>query len=294
MQKTQELKKVEDTTENLDKTFVKEVKEAEAVSSYEKKSGSKIGVVCVVLLLLGILCFGALYGPTLLKNLDKKNSKKETVETKKKDYHSEYRLSGNGLEDFDLYFLKLEEEAKNKVYSPLSIKYALAMLSEGSNGETKEQIDALIGDYQAKKYPNNEHMSFAMFIRNTFQDKVKSTYITNLKEKFDATVEYPDFSSATPMNEWVSNKTFKLVNNLLDDDTVSKANFFLVNALAIDMNWKNQIHCALGHKDVPCFGDGNGTYSINYSHEKVKEDDERAYSVTSYPYDSEEAFYGYD
>lgn len=301
MQKTQELKKIEDSTENLDKTFVKEVREAEATSSSEKKSGSKIAAVCAILLLIGILCLGALYGPTLLKNFDKKNSKKETVETKKKEYRSEYRLSGNGLEDFDLYFLKLEEEAKNKVYSPLSIKYALAMLSEGAKGETKEQIDALIGDYQAKKYPNNEHMSFAnaMFIRNTFQDKVKSSYINSLKEKYDASVEYPDFSSSTPMNDWVSNKTFKLVNNLLDDDTVSKANFFLVNALAIDMNWKNQVHCALGHDTVPCYNNDGitssfATYSIRYYHEKVKDDDEIAYSVTSYPYQSEEEFYGYD
>ena len=242
-----------------------------------------------------------MFGPSLLKSFDKKNSKKETVDVKKKDYYSQYRLSGNGLEDFDLYFLKLEEEAKNKVYSPLSIKYALSMLSEAANGETKKQIDALIGDYKAKKYPNNEHMSFAnaMFIRNTFQDKVKSSYITNLKDRYDASVEYPDFSSATPMNDWVSNKTFQLVNNLLDDSVVKDANFFLVNALAIDMNWNNQVHCALGHDTVPCYNnDGNtgsfATYHITYHHEKVKDDDDRAYSVTSYPYQSEDEFYGYD
>ncbi len=60
-------------------------------------------------------------------------------------------MSSNNLEDFDLTFLKLETNYQNIVYSPLSIKYALAMLKEGSHGETKAQIEALIGDYQSKK-----------------------------------------------------------------------------------------------------------------------------------------------
>ena len=79
------------------------------------------------------------------------------------------------LENFDLYFLQLENTKENKIYSPLSIKYALAMLQEGAKGETKEQITNLIGDYKPKAYTNSEHMSFAnaMFIRNTFKDKVK-------------------------------------------------------------------------------------------------------------------------
>ena len=64
-------------------------------------------------------------------------------------------MSGNSLENFDLYFLKLENEAKNKVYSPLSIKYALEMLAEGSEGNTKKQIEAVVGDYKAKSYPNS-------------------------------------------------------------------------------------------------------------------------------------------
>ena len=41
---------------------------------------------------------------------------------------------------FDYAFLKLENQEKNKIYSPLSIKYALKMLEEGANGDTKKQI----------------------------------------------------------------------------------------------------------------------------------------------------------
>lgn len=39
-------------------------------------------------------------------------------------FTSEVRITSNGLEDFDLSFLKLENNEENIVYSPLSIKYA--------------------------------------------------------------------------------------------------------------------------------------------------------------------------
>ena len=64
-------------------------------------------------------------------------------EVQKINQYSAYRLSGNSLEDFDLFFLQLENEKKNKIYSPLSIKYALEMLEEGANGETKDQINSM-------------------------------------------------------------------------------------------------------------------------------------------------------
>lgn len=287
MQKTQEMKKIEEGTQELDKTFVKEVKEAAFVPNDNNKKGNKFAVIILILLLLaaGGLC--VFFAPSLLKD-SKKDKNKKTIETDSKKYASEYRLSGNGLEDFDLYFLQLENEAKNKVYSPLSIKYALAMLNEGTSGNSHKQIQAIIGDYKAKKYPNNNHMSFAnaMFIRDTFKEKVKADYTNNLKEKYNADVITDSFATPDTINNWVSEKTFKLVNNLVDD--VNRNDFFLVNALAIDMDWNNQIHCAVGHK-VPCYN--NGIYSIRYNHEKIADEDERAYSITEYPYDNEQQFY---
>ena len=198
-------------------------------------------------------------------------------------------MTDNSLENFYLSFLKLENEEKNKVYSPLSIKYALGMLSEGANGKTKEQIDAVVGDYSSKSYPNNDHMSFAnaMFIRNSFKDSVKSTYTENLFNKYNAEVIYDNFDNPDNINKWVSDKTFNLINNLIDD--VSANDFFLINALAIDMNWNNQIHCESSHK-IPCIR--NGVYSIAYKHEKLDDDATGNYKVIDYPYSSDDQFYG--
>lgn len=223
-----------------------------------KKKGNKkpilIAIIVVLVLAIVGVCGYMVYTRYFVEE------KSTTVKSSVKK--SQYRLSGNGLEDFDLRFLQLENEAKNKIYSPLSIKYALAMLQEGASGDTKEQITNLIGDYKPKAYPNSDHMSFAnaMFIRNTFKDQVREEYTKNLKDKYNAEVILDEFSSPDNINNWVSDKTFKLINNLIDD--VSDSNFFLINALAIDMNWNNQLQCKEG-RTIPCM-----PYFVKYQHEK--------------------------
>ena len=234
----------------------------------EKKNQNKnsaILIFAVMGAMLGMFLIAAalFLVPMLYPKRGVNNTK--TVEKDQKEVLTSYKMKGNSLEDFDLAFLKLENNKKNDIYSPLSIKYALAMLKEGSKGETKKQIESVIGDYKSKKYTNDEHMSFAnaMFIRNSFKDKVKNTYTTNLKNNYYAEVIFDEFNNADPMNKWVSNKTFNLINDLFEDDVVKGEDFILTNALAIDMNWNNQIQCSSTTENLPCM-----FYNVNYIHEK--------------------------
>ena len=233
----------------------------EGEEEQKKKKKKKWPIVVIIIILLLIVC--GLVAWYLLVY-----SKTNKVETKTKEVKSEYRMTGNNIQNFDLAFMKLENKEENKVYSPLSIKYALQMLSEGSDENTKQEIDAVIGDYTSQKYTNNEHMSFAnaMFIRDTFKDAVKESYVTKLKENYDAEIRYEDFNSVQPMNEWVSEKTFKLIKDMFDD--VSEDNFILINALAIDMNWKNRIQAA--NAPLP-EGMKQLYYNVNYVHEKYND-----------------------
>ena len=265
----------EEKTEEIKEEKAEEVvaeppkEEAPVVETPPKKKGNA-GVVIAIL--ISVIVTFLLLGGIVVLFISGFSAKKVRPETKKETVEkpvqsSPYRLSGNGLEDFDLYFLQLENNQTNKIYSPLSIKYALAMLNEGTDGRSHEQIKALIGDYKAKKYNNNEHMSFAnaMFIRNTFKDNIKNSYIQTLEDEFGAEVIVDSFENAKPMNDWISNRTFNLINNLLDDDTVSEENFILINALAIDMNWNNQIQCKEG-RTIPC-----KRYYVKYQHEKYQD-----------------------
>ena len=251
------------TSKNNDTTT-----ETTNVNKNNKNKKKKIIIIAIVLLIVATL--GCIYffkikdnNTTTSKVGDKKDGNSLTDKDKDKDlsdenYHNKYKLSGNSLEDFDLYFLQLENERKNKVYSPLSIKYALSMLNEGANGKTKKQISSVIGDYNAKKYSNNSNMSFAnaLFIRDTFKDSIKDSYINTLSNKYNAEVIFDSFKTPNKLNSWVSNKTFKLINNLFDD--VSQNNFILANALAIDMEWVNVIN------DL-------GYFAVSYQHENYWE-----------------------
>ena len=216
-----------------------------------QKKKSNVGLIIVIILLV-IAVLAWVYF-VLLKG---GNGLTDETEVSSENEYLTYSLSGNTLEDFDLYFLQLENEKENKVYSPLSIKYALLMLEEGANGETKKQISNILGSYNAKKYNNNANMSFAnaLFIRDTFKDSIKSSYIDTLSKKYNADVIYDSFSTPDTLNSWVSEKTFKLINNMADD--ISTEDFILANALAIDMEWVKKIQDV--HKD----------YKVKFEHEK--------------------------
>ncbi len=147
-------------------------------------------------------------------------------------------------DDFSFKFLKLENEQKNIVYSPLSIKYGLHMLKEGANGNTKTQIENVINELTLTKYsPINEVLSLAngIYIRDTYAKYIKQDYTNILSKNYDADIKYDSFQSATNVNKWIENKTLGIIQNMLDDYTVQNpsTNTILINALAIDMEWAN-------------------------------------------------------
>lgn len=201
--------------------------------------GTAILLFIIILLSVAIVAMTVYFKSEKPNTIESKVNNTEITDTKKA---FKYALKGNSLEDFDLRFLQLENERKNKIYSPLSIKYALAMLNEGTEGESKEQILNLIGDYKPNKYVNSANMSLAnaLFIRDSYKNSVKESFVNNLKNKYNADVEYDSFTSAKKMNSWISNKTLKRIDNMLDDSSVNEVDFALVNAVAIDMEWENK------------------------------------------------------
>ena len=216
------------------------------------KSKTKIWILVglIIILIVGVILFLLLQG-----------SKNKELDSKQ--YESTYRMSGNSLENFDLSLLKIENKNENKIYSPLSIKYALNMLSEGAVGSSKLQIDGLIGEYNSKKYVNSENMSFAnaLFVKDSFKNSIKKDYVNNLSNKYNAEVIYDSFKSPNVLNDWVSNKTFGLINNLYDD--ISDSDFLLTNALAIDMEWKELIQSVVSENSS-----GYRWYNVKYKNEK--------------------------
>ena len=90
------------------------------VSVEEKKAKKKGPIILIIILLL--LIIGAVVSIIVFKPFDKKKEDKKVIDTPK-EVKSDYRMSGNSLEAFDLYFLKLENNDKNSI-----INYQLNML----------------------------------------------------------------------------------------------------------------------------------------------------------------------
>ena len=248
-----ETPKVEPENPQISKTIP--TKESVEEKPKKKKNVGMIVFFVLMAIIIGIFVYFTVFHPL---NPEKKEEKEEQKEIVNPVLEFPYHMTDNSLQKFDLEFLKLESGKKNKVYSPLAIKYALEMLAEGADGETKAQLDAVIGEYVAKKYTNSSNMSFAnaLFVRDTYKDSIQPTYVDLLQNKYNAEVVYDSFETATPLNDWVSEKTLRLINHLVDD--LSTEDYALVNALAIDMEWNKLIQA----KDL------NDAYSVEYLHEK--------------------------
>ncbi len=240
----------------------------------EKKKRGPIIIICLILLLVisGLIIFIAF--PDVIQNLFgttevPQNSQSETA-PEEDPAEIAAIASTNHLSEFDLSIMKLKNKNENVIYSPLSIKYALAMLKDGANGESKAQIEKLLGDYKPKAYINSENRSLAnaMMIRNDFSEAILPSYTDTLKTKYNAEVIYDSFSSPDNANKWVSDKTLGIIENMFSPETVNpELDYMLINALAIDMKWENQLQCAENdHIEVPC-----KYYDIKFAHENYKD-----------------------
>ena len=104
------------------------------------RKGNRLLILLFLLLFVGGLCLGLVVGKHL------KNKKKDPV-----DEPNVVDISG--ISDFNLQMFKLENNKKNMVYSPLSMKYALKLLDEGASNNTKTEIEKVVGIKELIAYP---------------------------------------------------------------------------------------------------------------------------------------------
>ena len=225
-----------------------EVSKSEEVIIIEKKNDNKLKVIIAVaialLIIASVVCAVIFFcdGKSNNNSNNNGNNSNDPNPNEPINYTSPYELDGNSLENFDLQFLKFENKEINKIYSPLSLKYALKMLSDSTSGNTKRQIDAVLGNYEVKRYANSNRMSFAniMFAKDSYKNSIKDDYVTKLST-YDASLAYDSFESASKLNSSVKEKTLDKIDNIISDTDVKSSSFALVNALGIDMNWVKRI-----------------------------------------------------
>lgn len=147
--------------------------------------------------------------------------------------------------DFNSEMLKLNNKKENMIFSPLSIKYALSMLRDGANNQTRQQMDDVLGDNKLTKYENIEKvlsLANSVFVKDDFKNEIDEDYINTLKDNYDAEFRFDKFESAKNINDWIEDKTFGIIKDIISDDAVkdSDLKLMIVNALAIDMQWAEE------------------------------------------------------
>jgi len=179
------------------------------------------------------------------------------------------------INNFDFSFLKMENNKKNMLYSPLSIEYALNMLQEGALNNTYDEINKVIGNRNLPKYSSiDKSLSLAngLFIRDMFYKFIKPEYINVLKQKYDAEVKQEEFKSAQNTNKWIEDKTLGIIKNMLSDDIVKDPDLvmLIINALAIDMEWAARFSDNNTHGETFNKDNGEKITATMMSHKEIK------------------------
>ena len=158
-------------------------------------------------------------------------------------------------------FKQTNEDGKNTLISPLSVLCALAMTANGAEGETREQMEAVLGmsveelnlylySYinalpQGEKYK----LSVANSIWFTDDDRftVNQDFLQTNADYYGADIYKTPFDKQTlkDINNWVKNETDNMIPKVLED-IPDAAIMYLINALAFEAEWteiyeKNQV-----------------------------------------------------
>lgn len=209
-----------------------------------QRGGVKIITLIGIVIALLLILFGVIAYKYLTQKDNTIKQENTTVENVVLPESNISQIDSND-NDFSYSFLKLENNQKNMIYSPLSIKYALKMLQEGADGNTYSQINQVVGNLKLpttyKNIDKTLSLANGIYIRDTYLQDVKKDFVNTLANKYNAEIKYDKFENATNVNKWIEDKTFNIIKNMMKDDEVTNPNMkmLLINALAIDMEWES-------------------------------------------------------
>ncbi len=176
--------------------------------------------------------------------------------------HSQLQLA---VELFQSSVQDKDSKDKNLLISPLSIQLALAMTANGADGETKKEMEQLLGKgltiQELNEYlhtyvsglPSDEKYKLKIANSIWFRDEeerltVEKDFLQTNADYYSAQIYRSAFDNKTlkDINNWVNANTDGMIKEMLDkieEDTI----MYLINALTFDAEWdqtykKNDIY----------------------------------------------------
>ena len=194
-------------------------------------------LILIIIACIGMICYKIIGSKIFIKE---DNIKEKPVQIADNlDFNSKLIINTNQMED------------NNYLISPYSIEIALSMLRDGANGESKDQIDKVIGNRKINylSVKNRINVANAAFIKNEYKNNVKKSYSNKLKKAYNAQVLYDNFKTPDVINNWVKKETYGMIDKIMnevDDDFVMT----LANAVAIDVDWDKEFDCMMTKEEM--------------------------------------------
>ncbi|MCG8577974.1 MAG: serpin family protein [Flavobacteriales bacterium] len=203
-------------------------------------------------------------------------------------------FSQNNKFAFDFY--NQIKDGDNILFSPVSIKAAFAMAYEGANSETQKEFETVF-DFKE----NNEHyfneleqlkdlmlISNSVWIQKGF--KVLESYKDKLKKHFKTDAYTTDFAgdseeSAKKMNDWIADKTNKMIQKMVSASQVTDFKLALINAVYFKQDWSKKFDKELTKKEK-FYNADKSTVKVDmmYAREHYRAYEGNAEKVVEIPY----------
>ena len=205
--------------------------------------------------------------------------------------------------DFAFRLFREARDEKSCILSPLSITYALGMLSNGAAGKTQQEINDVLGFGEAgadginqfcRKMLNEAptldketkaEIANTIFVNSHWGYELKEPFVQKANDYYDAQPEARDFYDGLTrdvINQWGSDHTQGMIKEVLTKDEFSKdAVSYLLNALYFKGAWANKFNPD-NTKDEPF--NGGETVPMMHITDEFQYTDNDLYQAVKLPY----------
>ena len=182
--------------------------------------------------------------------------------------------------DFSYNFFQGNMEDMNPVMSPLSAYYAMSLAASGADGETREELEALLGEnfYQVcdeimeilPRKGSEENITISLANSAWLDDSFRGdkNWLLEINTYFESEVFKSNLSSIDAMNDinqWCSDKTQGLIPQFLSEPLSTDTRLALFNALYFNSRWRNPFGKGATREEVFYLEDGSIT-SVEMMH----------------------------
>jgi len=167
------------------------------------------------------------------------------------------------LADFAVNLYKnvsAKDQDKNEIFSPVSIALALALLENGADGTTRDDLKRVLIENGASADVLSTYRALQQQLRisdektkltianGLFQDKelkLKQDYLTSTRDCYETEIAQVDFQNQLEqtrqkVNQWISDKTSQKIPELFKQGSLNQGDrMVLANAVYFKASWMN-------------------------------------------------------